>query len=113
MKDMSLTKAEAKDQVESSMPSEAEEDDLPKYPYGLTMYLQDEVLLKLGMKELPQVGSEMVLTAKVIVTGINSRQTQGEKAESCADIQITAMDLTPVSGDRMGASARKLYRDSE
>lgn len=91
---MKLDKADAKEEAGATP-------DLPAYPYGLTLYLNDETLEKLGIKTMPAVGSKLQLTATVIVTGTSVRATQGEKeagegaetTDSCVDLQITDMDL--------------------
>lgn len=111
MKDMALTKAEAKEQEGSCCPSEGDGDDLPKYPYGLTLYLNSEVLEKLGVSA-PPVGAKLVLTAEVVCTSYSKSQRQGGEASECADLQVTAMDLSAslrTNEDR----AKKLYPDKE
>lgn len=66
----------------------------PRYPYGLTVYLDDEALKKLGITVLPDVGTVMNLAATVEVTSNSQRQTQDGKTVNM-DLQITAMDLAP------------------
>lgn len=93
MKDMALTKAEAKEQETSCCPSSDDGDDLPKYPYGLTLYLNSETLEKLGVSA-PPVGQKLMLTAEVICTSYSKNQRQGGEPSECADLQVTSMDLT-------------------
>lgn len=73
-------------------------DSLPKYPYGLTLYLDDDTLKKLGITDLPKVGASMPATITVMVTGTSQRATQsskdGETMRTCVDLQITDMDIT-------------------
>lgn len=71
--------------------------DLPRYPYGLQLYLDDESLKKLGMS-LPPIGSTMTLQAMVTVTSTSSNQTQGSEPETCLGLQITDMALAPAQG---------------
>lgn len=67
--------------------------DAPKYPYGLCLYLDDDTLAKLGLTEPPAVGSELVLSAKVVVTSMGiSQQQDGDKEQRC-ELQITDMAL--------------------
>lgn len=109
MIDMQLDRKEA--QEESCMTSP----ELPKYPYGLCIYLDDETLEKLGLTQLPKVGSTMQLTAMVRVTGTRSNEIQtekepGESAEntsSSVDLQITAMELG--SSQNTQSTASLLY----
>lgn len=86
---MQLTSDEAKSQMACCSPSD---DKGPKYPYGLTIYLDDETLAKLGITDLPDVGTQMTLTATVEVTSNSQRQTQDGKTVNM-DLQITAMEL--------------------
>jgi hypothetical protein len=72
-------------------------DNLPLYPYGLSLYLNDETLEKLGLTDLPKVGSTMLAQITVTVTGTSQRATQsgkdGETTNTCVDLQITDMEL--------------------
>ena len=54
---MQLTEAEAKE--ESGIAPATSESDLPRYPYGLCLDLDDEALQKLGITDMPAVGSTM------------------------------------------------------
>lgn len=97
MINMQLSKAEAKEGCGAS-PADY---DLPRFPYGLTLCLDDEVLEKLGITDLPKVGAVMLLQAQVTVTSVSSRATQenkekGEATESTSSdvsLQITDMEL--------------------
>lgn len=94
MANLALTKEEAKDQYGI----EPTDESLPKYPYGLSIYLDDDALKKLGMTDLPKVGTSMPATITVMVTGTSQRATQsskdGEQMRTCVDLQITDMDIT-------------------
>ena len=100
--DMTLSKEEAKEEsyLTSSDP------DLPKYPWGLSLCLDDETMAKLGIA-LPAVGTELMIMAKVTVTGVRASQNQGGDSEQSCDLQITAMSVGP-SAPAMSA-AEKLY----
>jgi hypothetical protein len=88
---MKLSKAEAKTML-GCCPEDSDSSG-PKYPYGLTMYLNESILKKLGMGELPEVGAKMNLAAICVVTGTSSRQDQDGSTHQCIDIQITDMEL--------------------
>jgi hypothetical protein len=60
---MKLTPDEAKIEAAEGTAMAAPEDQ-PAYPCGLTIYLDDEVLAKLGMTALPDVGAPLMLTAR-------------------------------------------------
>ena len=86
---LKLTPEEAKGET---LLAEPEPGDAPAYPCGTTLYLDDDTLLKLGISELPPVGTKFTLTAIVEVTGNNARENQ-EGRESSLDLQITDMEL--------------------
>lgn len=72
--------------------------DAPKYPYGLALYLCDDSMKKLGMS-MPEVGAEMTLTAKVVVTSVGMSQQQDGDKETRAELQITDMELAAPGKD--------------
>lgn len=110
MKDMALTAEEAKAQYgDACCAPESDKDTGPKYPWGLGLWLDEAAMKKLGMEGLPQVGTDMMLVAKVRVTGVSSREREGGEKSETTDLQITAMELQPVAQDRMAAAAGKLY----
>lgn len=78
----------------------------PIYPWGLAINLDEEALDKLGI-ELPKVGSEMTLIARVDVTAVSSNESESGKSRS-ASLQITEMCLESGGGDA-GKAAAKLY----
>lgn len=93
--DMQLSPDEAKKEYgapTSSMLSD--DDDLPKYPWGLSLCLDDETIGKLNLGELPDVGTTFTLMAVVEVTSNSQRQNQDGKSVSM-DLQITSMALSP------------------
>lgn len=105
---MQLSKADAKDEAGIATPSDA---DLPKYPYGLSLCLDDELMMKLGLSELPKVGTNFTLQALVTVTSVRSNAQQDE-VDSSIDLQITDMELglaQKTNDDR----ATKLWPDSK
>lgn len=109
MKSMKLTASEAKHE---SMLMCC--DSKPTYPYGLQISLNDESLEKLALAELPDVGIQMTLTAKVTVTAVSSNQQQGKDGETMkpnnrVELQITDMDIS--SGEEAGETSitEKLY----
>lgn len=70
-----------------------------EYPYGLEIHLNEESLAKLGMTELPAVGSELMVTAKVVVTSASQYQTQGNDPDMSSNWQITEMEVAPAAKD--------------
>ncbi len=103
LKDMTLTKEEASEEIGCS-PCD------PKYPWGLELTLNDDVLQKLGFKDaMPQVGKIMKIMAVATVTGVRSSQDQDGESESSMSLQITALDVEPASSDMAG----KMWPDME
>lgn len=91
MINMAMTAEEAKE--EYGAPGATTDPELPKYPYGLIISLDDETMKKLGLTELPDVGYVMKCTAFVTVTDIGSSQSQGGEPEQRMSLQITDMQL--------------------
>lgn len=65
----------------------------PEYNHGTQIRLENEELDKLGMKDLPEIGYEGTVKAKVKV--IYARQSASEEngEDRCVELQIVAMDL--------------------
>lgn len=96
MTNLAMTPEEAKKEYGDCCVS-PDADSLPKYPYGLTVYLDDDTLKKLGITDLPKVGTALPATITFMVTGTSQRATQsgkeGETMRTCVDLQITDMDI--------------------
>jgi hypothetical protein len=81
--------------------------DPPAYPYGLCLSLNSETLTKLGIKDLPKVGTKVRITAVGEVISVSQRQElDGDQARS-VDVQIT--DMEPIKG----AASAGMYDKSE
>lgn len=65
----------------------------PEYPYGLSISLDDESMNKLGLGELPAVGDEMMVMAKVKVQSASESEYEGEGKSRNVTFQITDMGL--------------------
>lgn len=104
--DMKLTPEEAKNE---GMCCPSTDDKGPKYPYGLSINLDDETLAKLGITTLPAVGSMMRLVATVEVTSTSQYERQDEK-EININLQITAMELAAAQAEP--SAAEVLYGGS-
>ena len=76
------------------MPGEVEADE-PQYPYGLCLHLGKDELEKLGVKELPDVGTPVMISAKAFVKSTSAYNTQGDGKTMSAELQITDMELMP------------------
>jgi hypothetical protein len=89
--DMKFTKAEAKAEAKEMTSAKP-----PDYPWGLAIRLEKEELDKLGIKTLPQIGSEVHFAAVAMVTGINHSARQGQDEETCLALQITMLSVVKV-----------------
>lgn len=87
MINMKMSKEEAQEEV---APTAA---DAPEYPYGLTICLDEESMAKLGLTELPKVGTPMQITALVTVCSTSQYSTQGGEDEKNLSLQITDMEI--------------------
>lgn len=104
MVNMQMSAEEAKEQC--GMPSPG---NMPKYPYGLCLQLDDDALAKLGIQTPPVVGTKMMLTAVVEVTAVRSQQDQNGEDESSMDLQVTDMELASGGPSFEERAAQKLY----
>ena len=86
---MALSKEEAREM----RPSTLAEPELPMYAYGLRLELDDDALEKLGITELPKVGDELMITAKVCVVSTSTSERQGGDEESRICLQITDLAI--------------------
>ncbi len=80
--------------------------DRPEYPYGLSLSLDNDVLEKLGLSELPAAGKTVMLMAKATITSVSSHESEHGKDQSLS-LQITELCLEP-DVEKDGA-AEKLY----
>lgn len=86
--------------------------DLPEYPYGLSLSLNEETLAKLGLTAPPAVGTTMMITAKVVVTSASQYQSQGKETESNSSWQITDLECGSTQASQQSAAASALYPSS-
>lgn len=108
LKSMELTPDEKRDAKLENAP----EAWVPRYAGGTCLYLDDEVLKRLELRERPKVGTVFRLEAEARVTGSSEdehERTDGTHIDKRVSLQITAMDLAP-SSDKKGL-ADQLYRD--
>lgn len=95
MKNMKLTPKEA---TKECMPCDNEYKG-PEYPYGLRVCLDGESMDKLGLKELPDVGTKMKLVAIVEVVGARIDKGQDREYKN-VDLQITDMELASAKTEK-------------
>lgn len=84
--------------------------DLPEYPYGLRLCLDNDTLKKLGILKVPPVGSKMKLEAMVEVCSTSSYDTKEKGIINSMDLQICEMSLT---GGKKAVDPNKMYNSEE
>lgn len=96
---MKMSKEEAQEYSQPSV------DEGPRYPYGLSINLDDDAIEKLGCAEL-NVGDEVTIVAKATVTNKSGYQTLVGDSESSMGLQLTDMEL---GGDGSTKATKALY----
>jgi hypothetical protein len=102
---MKMTK---KDHKANEAPTAIGESD-EKYPYGLTISLENESIAKLGMSPLPKVGESFQLDAKVMVKSVRESERINGKPEKSVELQITHMYLGKGNTKDKTKQANALY----
>ena len=67
--------------------------DSPRYPYGLDLDLDTESLKKLGIGELPTVGTEMIVVGVGVVTSASTSERVEGKADRNITIQLQKLEI--------------------
>lgn len=67
--------------------------DEPDYPYGLKVRLEKDDLEKLGLSELPEVGTTIKITADAVVDGVSSSNYKSGGDNKSVELQITSMQI--------------------
>lgn len=65
----------------------------PRYPWGLTLRLENESLEKLGIKEMPDAGTECEVMAMAKVVSVEKREVAGGKSRRHMELQITKLAI--------------------
>lgn len=89
--DMAYTKAELKAQKREMAVGPNGQDN--PYPWGLCLHLDQDALDKLGIKGLPEVGSEFHFVAVAKVTSANQSAGEGRDPTRSIGLQITMMQV--------------------
>ena len=86
-------KRTAQDQRGDKMAGAPIEATAPDYPYGLCIHLDKDELDKLGIKDLPKIGTEMMIEAKVKVTRVSQSAAENSEEYTSVDLQITDIGI--------------------
>lgn len=93
--DMAFTKDELKDKKKSEPCCVGMDGQPNPYPWGLSLHLERDSLDKLGVKQLPNVGTEVYVMARAKVTSVNQSAREGETEHASVGLQLTDMQLAP------------------
>jgi hypothetical protein len=72
--------------------------DEPAYPYGTRLHLNSETLAKLGIKDMPKVGTKVRIMAMAEVVSVSQNQERDGDENRELGLQITDMDVPKPSG---------------
>lgn len=103
LKSMKMTKADREDQY----PKASASVDEPSYPYGLTLHLDDAVIKKLGLGDMPDAGDNIVVLAKATVSSVSENEQAGGGKRRSMSIQITDLGIGAESDAKK--ASEKLY----
>lgn len=107
MADMKMSKSEKKQMYGTAAPSESTSG--PDYPWGLEINLDDAALKKLGIKELPDAGTEcQVMATGKITEASQSAKASGEGRRSLR-IQLVKLHLECETDEK--AAFNKVFDD--
>jgi len=67
--------------------------DEPAYPYGLQISLDAESMKKLGIKDMPKVGTKMMIEATVEVCSVSMNESKFYGDNKRVELQITELGL--------------------
>lgn len=103
LKDMKLKEKEVNDIVSP----EKEKENIPKYPWELKIHLDEELISKLELTELPAVGEKMTLVANIDVTNSGEDESVENGVRRSMVLQITEMSIEKLVSDD---TLNKLYK---
>lgn len=93
---LKMSKADVEKQYEAKPAAE----DAPRYPYGMSLHLDEDTLSKLGIDKLPDVDSPLMLVAKVAVSSVNSNASTGGEKRRSVSLQVTDLGLGDCEPDK-------------
>lgn len=75
--------------------------DEPAYPYGLTLHLNTETLQRLGVTELPQVGTKVRIVAIAEVSSVSRNMERDGDERRELGLQVQDMEPLAFAGAKM------------
>lgn len=107
LKSMKLSEQDKKD---NSVDSVIEQ---PSYPYGLKIHLDEDAYEKLGLPEVPKVGSKFTMLAMVTVVDVHQSEKGDDRKYTTVGLQITDMALDKGEKEKAKDAGQVLYGSSE
>ena len=105
LKDMVIGEEKRKDMAEPSLVA-----DQPKYPYGLTLSLDNDTLKKLELGGIPKVGDKKMLLAVAEVVSVSQDEGRGDEKAYNVRLQIQKLDCKAGEEEQKSSSvSEKLY----
>lgn len=104
---MQLTAAEREEAMGGSIAGKPQG---PRYPWGLSVTLDNDTLDKLGLT-LPTVGKTLTLIARVAVTSVSST-TESPDGGPNRSVSLQITDLCVEDEDAAADAAKALYTDT-
>ncbi len=101
LKDMSLTRTEKDEMKETAIAPE-----VPRFPWGLSVRLEEESIEKLGLEDLPAPGKSMNMVAVVRVESASVHVSDSGKKRNLT-LQITDLGLGSVATSEPESSEPK------
>src|SRR4051812_13003081 len=71
----------------------------PDYPWGLCVNMDGDELDKLGVKALPDVGTEYTMTCKVKVTSVHQSASESRKKDGYDESRSISLQITDMALD--------------
>ena len=107
MADMKMSKEEKNEQESPGSPEEQ------AYPYGLRIDLNDDSMTKLGIKDMPEVGSTFRILAVANVVSVSSYSSMSTDQERSMSLQITDMEMAEGTAAGKGSASTILNKSSK
>ena len=111
--DMAKTPEQVNEEVSSmAAPMTAKADNVPKYPWGLCINLEDDQLEKLNLDDECEVGDMIHLCVMAKVTSCSSNETEGGKSRKRIELQITQIAVPVENEDNENEEMREHKKHS-
>lgn len=81
-----------------------------KYPYGTQISLGPDQLAALGIKDLPKVGTVIMLQAQAKVVACRSEEDKNGEADQSCSLQITDLGIEGSKGMSDAQKAAVIYK---